>query len=127
MDMSINSKFRTFFGNHLETGEDRLDKSLKTRYYKAMKDKVFQTLENFFQASSEFEINSLSKERGEMSVITKKGKRAFIVVTVIMVSPNKTAVDFSVSLDSAIPLNFGYITKLINRLYDNLNKELPQL
>ncbi len=125
--MSINSKFRTFFVNHLETGEDRLDESLKTRYYKAMKDKVFQTLENFFQASSEFEINSLSKESGEMSFITKKGKRAFIVVTVIMVSPNKTAVDFSVSLDSAIPLNFGYITKLINRLYDNLNKELPQL
>ncbi|RKQ29916.1 cytosolic protein [Oceanobacillus halophilus] len=122
--MSIGNKITKYFSNHAETSENHWDKPLQTHYYKAMKDKVFQTLENLFTTKQEFQINSTSEERGEMSVSVKKGKKAFIVVTVIMVSPNRTAVDFSVTTESVIPMDFGYSSKLINRLYEDLNKEL---
>ncbi|WP_156291428.1 cytosolic protein [Oceanobacillus salinisoli] len=123
--MSISNMLKKYFGNHAETAENHWDERLNTHYYKVMKDKAFQKLEDFFSSNSEFEMNSISRERGEMSVVTKKGKKAFIVVTVIMVSPNRTAVDFSVTTESAIPIDFGYSSTLIYRLYEQLNEELP--
>lgn len=125
--MSFSQKLARFFSNRAETRDDHWEQNLQTRYYKTTKDKGLAILENFFKNSSMFEINAISEEHGEISVNVKKGKKAFIIATVIMVRPYQTAIDFTVMTESLIPIDFGYSTKIINHLYENINKELPLL
>lgn len=126
-NMSLSQKLASFFSNRAETRDHHVDVRLKTRYYKTTKDKGLQALENFFKHSQRFEINSMSTEHGEISVNVKKGKKAFIIATVIMVRPFQTAIDFSVMTESLLPIDFGYSTRLILELYEQMNKELPAL
>ena len=123
--MSFRQTLRKFFGNRAETREDHVDKTLQTRYYKTTKDRALDSLENTFKNSQTFKLNSISKDHGEISLLKTKGRKAFIVVTVIMVKPFQTAVDFSVSSESILPFDFGYSTKLIQELYELVNKDLP--
>lgn len=122
--MSFGQKLRKYFGKHAETRDDHVDPTLKSNYYRTTKDKGLMTLENFFKSSKEYKLNSISKEHGEISVIKTKGKKAFIVATVIMVRPYRTAIDFSVSTESILPFDFGYSDRLIVKLYDQLNEKL---
>lgn len=122
--MSFGQKLRKFFGNRAETREEHVDKTLQTRYYKTTKDRALDALENVFKNSQTYELNSISKDHGEISLLKKKGRKAFIVVTVIMVKPFQTAVDFSVSSESILPFDFGYSTKLVQELYTLVNKDL---
>lgn len=123
-NMSFRQKLRKYLGNHAETREEHSDPTLKTRYYKTTKDRGLETLEKLIKHSQKYQMNSLSKEHGEMSVLISKGKKAFIVITVIMVKPFQTAIDFSVSTESVFPFDFGYSTKVINDLYTLIEKEL---
>jgi|SRR5690625_890593 len=122
--MSIKTTLARFFTNHAETRDHHEDKQLQTRYYKTTKDKGLQFLESYFINSNTFKLNALSKDHGEISVISTKGKKVFIVATVIMVSPFNTAIDFSVTTESIIPMDFGYSNRLIQRLYEDIGKEL---
>jgi len=123
--MSVGNTLRKYFSNHAETRETHHDLSLRTHYYKTTKDRALASLENYFSTSSQYELNAISSDHGEISVVRKKGKKAFIVVTVIMVRPYNTAIDFSVTTESVLPFDFGYSTKIINQLYEQINKELP--
>lgn len=123
--MSLRNTLSKYFNNHSESREEHWDPSLQTHYYKTTKDKGMQMLENLFRNSPSYEINSISKEHGEISVNVKKGKKAFIVATVIMVRPYQTAIDFSVTTESVMPIDFGYSFKLIQKLYEQTDKELP--
>jgi len=123
--VSFRQTLRKFFGNRAETREDHVDKTLQTRYYKTTKDRALDSLENSFKNSQTYKLNSISKDHGEISLLKTKGRKAFIVVTVIMVKPFQTAVDFSVSSESILPFDFGYSTKLIQELYELVNKDLP--
>lgn len=122
--MSFGQKLRKYFGKHAETRDHHPDVTLQTNYYKTTKDRGLTTLENLFKSSQTYRLNSISEDHGEISVIKTKGKKAFIVATVIMVRPYRTAVDFSVSTESILPFDFGYSTRLIHKLYDQVNKEL---
>ncbi|WP_099158731.1 cytosolic protein [Virgibacillus ndiopensis] len=122
--MSVGKKIAKYFSNHAETSENHWDPTLTTRYYKTTKDKGLSTLEQFFRNSPEYKLNSTSKEHGELSANVKKGKKAFIVATVIMVRPYQTAIDFSVTTESMLPFDFAHSTRLIQKLYTELNKEL---
>lgn len=124
--MAFRQKVAKYLGNHAETNEKHIDPSLRTHYYKTTKDKGLSILENLFQNDEKYGINALSKERGEISANVVKGRKAFIVGTVIMVGPFKTAIDFSVTTDSVFPFDFGYSTKVIHQLYGNINKELEK-
>src|SRR5699024_735508 len=119
--MTLGNKLARFLSNRSETRDHHDDVRLKTRYYKTTKDKGLAVLKNFFKNSQRFEINSISEEHGEISVNVIKGKKAFIIATVIMVKPYHTAIDFSVMTESPIPIDFGYSTKLINQLYEQIN------
>ncbi|RDW21596.1 cytosolic protein [Oceanobacillus chungangensis] len=123
--MSIRNTLSKYFSNHAETREDHWDSSLQTRYYKTTKDKALKKIEELIAKSDSFKVNSISEEHGEIGIIATKGKKVFIVLTVIMVRPFQTAVDFSVTTESIIPMDFGYSTKLINQLYTLVDKELP--
>ncbi|MFD1038090.1 cytosolic protein [Virgibacillus byunsanensis] len=125
--MSFRQKLTKYLDNHAETRENHQDSSLQTRYYKTTKDKGLKMLENYFRNSPDYKLNAVSSERGEISVITNKGRKAFIVVTVIMVRPFFTAIDFSVTTETVLPIDFGFSTKVIHQLYDQVNKELIQI
>lgn len=96
---------------------------MQTRYYKANKDKVFESVENLFGNGSE--IAGASRERGELSINYKDGRKAFVVATIIMVRPYRTAVDFSVTTETGLPLDFGYSRKLVRSFYERLDEQLP--
>lgn|SRR5690625_1967959 len=122
--MNFGQKLRKYFGKHAETRDDHYDPKLKSNYYRTTKEKGLETLENLFKNSQEYKFNSISKSHGEISVIKTKGRKAFIVATVIMVRPYRTAIDFSVTTESILPFDFGYSSKLIQQLYEKINKEL---
>ncbi|MFD2046289.1 cytosolic protein [Ornithinibacillus salinisoli] len=123
--MAIRHKVSKYLNNHAETSETHWDPALQSKYYKTTKDKALAALESLFNSSQKYEINSISKEHGEISLHVKKGKKAFVVITVIMVRPYQTAIDFSVTTETLIPIDLGYSTKLIQQLYQQVNKELP--
>lgn len=116
-----------YFSNHAETRENPSDPELRSRYYKTTKDKALTMLEDFFGNQQLFELNAISKEHGEISVYTRKGRKAFVIATVIMVRPFQTAIDFSVTTESILPFDFGYSNKLIQQLYAQIDKELPKI
>lgn len=122
--MSLRQSFDKFFNNHSETREKHWDPKLQTHYFKTTKDKAFKTVEDFFRSSSSYEIVAVSEEHGEISANFKGGKKAFIIATVIMVKPFRTAIDFSVTTESVVPFDLGYSHKLIPKLYEKLKKEL---
>ncbi|WP_019376729.1 hypothetical protein [Virgibacillus halodenitrificans] len=122
--IGLRQKVNKYFGNQAETRENHWDPSLQTHYYKITKDKGFQYLVDFFEKSSVYEVHAMSKEHGEISLQVKKGRNAFIVATVIMVRPYYTAIDFSVTTESFLPIDFGYSSKIIYTLYNDINKEL---
>lgn len=122
--MSFKQKVKKFLGNKAETRDEHEDETLQTRYYKTTKDRGLNTLQDLFRNSETYKLNSISEDHGEISLIKKKGKKAFIIVTVIMVRPMRTAVDFSYNTESALPFDFGYSTRQIQKLYELIETEL---
>jgi hypothetical protein len=110
-----------YFSNHSETNEQHKDSALVTHYYKAKHGDLFRAVEELFPAPSE--VIASSKERGELTIRYKGKRRAFVVVTIIMVRPFRTAVDFSVTTDSGGPVDFGYSRNLIAQLYEKLDSQ----
>lgn len=125
--MSFRQKITKYFSNHAESNENHLDLSLQTHYYKTTKDKALAMLENFYSTNNKYRVNAISRDHGEISATTIKGKKAFIVATAIMVRPYQTAIDFSVTTESVFPFDLGYSTKMIQRQYDYADKELPKI
>lgn len=123
--MSLRSNLKKYFDNHAETKDNHDDARLRTHYYKISKDKAITVIETFIQNSQKYELNAISKEYGELSVNVKKGKKAFIVIAVIMTKPYHTAIDISVTTEAMLPFDFGYSNKIIAELYEQFNKELP--
>ncbi|MCD5323818.1 MULTISPECIES: cytosolic protein [Pontibacillus] len=125
--MNIKQWFSTYFTNHAETSEEHWNEMIRTHYFKTTKDKAFPLLEDYYRNSNKYKVMSSSKEHGEMSLQTVKGKKAFIVVSVVMVQPLRTAVDFSVTTESTLPFDFGYSHKLIREQQEEMKKLLPFL
>ncbi len=114
-----------YFSKHSETLEKHQDQALTSHYYKAKKDEMFRSVEELFSSPSE--IIAVSKERGEITAKYKGKRRAFVVATIIMVRPFQTAVDFSVTTESGLPIDFGFSRNLIVELYDKLDRQFPSL
>lgn len=122
--MSFRNTMAKYFSNHAETRDHHDDKQLQSRYYKTTKDRALNFLEEYFLQSNRFKLNAISKDHGEISVISTKGKKVFVVATVIMVRPFHTAIDFSATSESFFPFDFGYTNRLIEKFYEDINKEL---
>ncbi|WP_026771085.1 MULTISPECIES: hypothetical protein [Sediminibacillus] len=125
--MSFRQTITKYFGNHAETNENHWDANLQTHYFKTTKEKGLQAVEEYFKRSDSYEIVAQSKEHGEISVNYTGGRKAFIIATVIMVKPYRTAIDFSVTTESILPFDFGFSHNLIPKLYSQLKKELTFL
>ncbi|WP_163539712.1 cytosolic protein [Gracilibacillus sp. YIM 98692] len=125
--MSIRNAINKNFNNHSETRDKHWDPALRTHYFKTTKDKAFDKLQPLFQNSKECDIVAVSKEHGEISLNYKAGRKVFVIMTIIMVKPYRTAIDISATTESAIPFDFGYSHKLIPKLYDKIKKELDYI
>ncbi|WP_152654828.1 cytosolic protein [Oceanobacillus sp. CFH 90083] len=123
--MSIGYKMKRFFNNHAETSDNHIDASLKTRYFKASKNAVIQAVEDYFNASPDFLIHARSDQHGEISATSKRGKKVFIIATVVMVRPYQTALDFSVTTETPVQIDFGYSNKVIKKIYQHVSEQLP--
>ncbi|SFA39248.1 hypothetical protein SAMN05192569_1001289 [Parageobacillus thermantarcticus] len=126
--MSVWKKWKYALTNHCETRENHEDEALRSHYYKATNAAVIKTVKELFTSSPDYELLSISEERGEFSATTRRGKKVFIVATVISVRPLETAVDFSVTTETTIlPFDFGRSRNVIIDLYRKLDQRLPYI
>lgn len=126
--MSVWSKLKYALMNHCETRENHEDEQLRSRYYKTTNANAVKVVKELIESSPDYELLSVSEERGEFSVTTRRGKKAFIVITVISVRPFETAIDFSVTTDTnVLPFDFGWSRRVILDLYEKLDKRLPYI
>lgn len=107
LNLSIWQKFQQTLSGHVETAEHHRDEELRTRYFKTTKEKMIAFLRDVLTADARAEIVAESTERGEISVNVRAGKTYFVVITVIMVRPFRTAVDFSVTAKKGFDFGFG--------------------
>ncbi|MEH7379700.1 cytosolic protein [Bacillus sp. JJ1533] len=117
---------QTFFTNHSETRDKHSDELLRSHYYKTTNKKAIEAVKKVINNLDGYHLNSVSEERGEMSISVKKGRKAFVVATIVSVRPFETAIDFAVTTETLLlPIDFGYSRKVITNLYKHLDKELP--
>ncbi|WP_210364962.1 hypothetical protein [Bacillus sp. REN3] len=117
----ISLRYQKFCG----TAEKHRDERLKTRYYKASFNQVFQTVEQLLKDDPSGKISSISKEHGEISA--EIGRSAsFMTVTVVMTKPFETAVDLHISTErfSLAGIN-PLLKKEILYFYQKLDQSLP--
>ena len=115
---------KEFFSNRSETGERHQIEALKTHYFKATKEQAFTEAKSILQKHYKGEIVTNSPERGEFVFQVKGPKKALIVVTVVTVRAYTTAVDFSVSSETPLPVDFGFSKKVIETIYSDMKKKL---
>lgn len=125
--MGMLKKIASFFTTHHETRENHSDQELQSRYYKAGQKKVMETVLDILRKEGGFEISSISEERGEISVNIHRGRKAFMVITVISVRPFETAVDLTVTTETMLPMDFGFSRKVILEFYEKLNQLIPYI
>ncbi|GGE51928.1 hypothetical protein GCM10011391_33440 [Pullulanibacillus camelliae] len=119
--MGMMSKLSAFFNSHVETSERNEDETLRTHYYKTTKDKLMDGIQSLIASEERFSLLDASKERGEISVNVVRGKKGFLVITVVNVRPFKTSVDISFTVEKG--MNLGYGQKMIRQFYQRLDKE----
>ncbi|TLS39153.1 cytosolic protein [Pseudalkalibacillus caeni] len=118
---------KSLLTNRAETSENHPEEKLKTHYFKVPKDRAMKQCAETLLKNGNCELLSESPERGEMVFKLTKPKKALIVVTVISVQAFRTAIDFSVSTETPLPVDFGFSRKFITNTYDELKKQLPYI
>lgn len=116
---ALTGRFQKFSG----TSENSSDEQLRTRYYKANFNQVFQTVEELLRSEPSAKLTSVSKEHGEISAELNKGIPAFLTVTIVTTKPFETAVDMHISTEkfSLAGVNPA-LRREIARFYQKLDK-----
>lgn len=116
-------QLKNALGTHFETKDHHEQSMLKTQYFKSTKDRLIKGCKEVIQADPELKIIAESAERGEISVQLLGKKKGLLVISIISVSPLKTAVDFSLTIDNG--LNFGFAEARIQKFYKKLSDTFP--
>ncbi|WHY76422.1 hypothetical protein QNH20_20200 [Neobacillus sp. WH10] len=113
----------TRFKKHIETSDQNADDSLKTHYYKATFNQLFQSVEKLFHEDADCQITTVSKEHGEIAVEISKPIPCFLIVTIVSVKPLETAVDFNISSEKFSILGiYPDLKKRINSYYERIGQ-----
>ncbi len=121
--MSFIQKVSQTFSSYAQTSDRHSEKELETHYYKTNVKQAIEAVESVVSTKNGYEIKSVQEERGEIGIAISKPKGALMIVTVTMVRPFRTAIDFSVSTESKV--SFGFGKKAIIEMYEQLDKTLP--
>lgn len=122
--MGAIQKLKGILTNHSETRENHTEEFLRSRYYKTTNKNAMKALQELFNKMEGVTVKSVSEEHGEMALQVNKGRKAFVIVTVISVRPFETAVDFSVTTETKLPFDFGYSRQLIKQMYERIDKSM---
>jgi hypothetical protein len=111
------------FSKQIETSDSLTDEQLKTHYYKANFNQLFQTVEKLFHDDVDCRITTVSKEHGEIAVEVTKPIPCFLIATVVTERPLETAVDFKISTERfSLAGNYPALKKRIISYYQRLNQ-----
>ncbi|VXB90495.1 conserved hypothetical protein [Bacillus sp. 349Y] len=115
------------FQSECETSDKQEEEVLQTHYYKSMQSGTFNAVLELF-SSSQYDILSESKDRGEITIRKNGTPQLFIVATVIGVRPLETAVDFKLSTDKGKILGtYSVLKAQIKNYYDVLDGKLTRV
>ncbi|MGG1677659.1 hypothetical protein ACIFOT_18125 [Neobacillus sp. NRS-1170] len=113
----------TRFKREIETSDGNSDTSLKTHYYKATFNQLFESAEKMFREDADCRITTVSKEHGEIAVEIHKPFSCFLIATIVSVKPMQTAVDFNISSEKFSLLGiYPDLKKRINSYYERMNQ-----
>jgi hypothetical protein len=111
------------FKKQIETSDKIADDSLKTHYYKAKFNQLFDSVEKLFHEDADCTVTTISKERGEIAVEISKPIPCFLIVTIVSVRPIETAVDFNISSERfSLTGSYPTLKKRINSYYERINQ-----
>ncbi|WP_066311347.1 hypothetical protein [Bacillus sp. FJAT-29814] len=113
----------TRFKREIETADHQTDDALKTHYYKATFNQLFESVEKMFREDADCQVTTVSKEHGEIAVEVNKPFPCFLIATVVSVKGMETAVDFNISSEKFSPLGtYPILKKRINAYYQKINQ-----
>ncbi|MGG3469701.1 hypothetical protein ABES02_19730 [Neobacillus pocheonensis] len=113
----------TRFKREIETSERNTDASLKTHYYKATLNQLFDSVEKMFREDADCRIMTVSKEHGEIAVEISKPFSCFLIATIVTVKPMQTAIDFNISTEKfSLFGSYPSLKKRINSYYERMNQ-----
>ncbi len=112
-------KFRDYFSNNFETGENHYLGNLRTRYYRARNDDVKKVVEQLIAD----EKGILKAKNENYCEIFYECPEYSCTIVVISPRPTETAVDLNVTTYKMLPLGKGI--KIIDRIYKYLDSKLP--
>lgn len=111
------------FKKQLETSDKIADDSLKTHYYKAKFNQMFDSVEKLFHEDADCRVTTVSKDHGEIAVEISKPIPCFLIVTIVSVKPMETAVDFNISSEKfSLTGTYPALKNRINTYYKRLNQ-----
>ncbi|GGK11575.1 hypothetical protein GCM10010965_00600 [Caldalkalibacillus thermarum] len=113
--------WRDFFSNRVETSDTHPNENLKTRYYKTTQQQAMRFLKDLIEQDSRLRLLSYSEEHAEITAEYIKPKKAFMVISVIMVFPYRTAVDFTISTQTLWPTDWGFSRNQVQYFYRKLD------
>lgn len=112
------------FNRQCETKENHVEEELKTRYYRVNLQSLFQSVKEILQNDTHAKIVSESIDHGEIAVEINRGKKMFVIITIITVKPYETAVDINVSTEQTVLLGaYPSLKAEITRIYGELDKK----
>jgi adenylate cyclase len=118
----LRSVFQRFL-KQIETNDQNTDDMMKTHYYKASFNQMFESVEKLFREDVDCRITTVSKEHGEIAVEVNKPIPCFLVATVVSVKPLETAVDFNISSERFIVSGtYPVLRKRLIAYYDKLKQ-----
>jgi hypothetical protein len=111
------------FKKQIETSDKIADDSLKTHYYKAKFNQMFDSVEKLFHEDADCRVTTVSKDHGEIAVEISKPIPCFLIVTIISVKPMETAVDFNISSEKfSLIGTYPALKNRINSYYERINQ-----
>lgn len=113
----------TLYKREIETSDRNGDAVLKTHYYKAAFNQLFESVEKMFREDADCRITTVSKDHGEIAVEISNPFPCFLIATVVNVKPLESAVDFTISSDKFSLFGiYPTLKKRINSYYERLNQ-----
>lgn len=110
--------FMDMFKTHFESGERAIDEALLTHYYK---NNYQQTKSALLEVANELEFKLAFEDDARQELMLKR-KDCEVIVTIVKINPIETTVDFTVNTAGII--SFGKGKKVIQSLYQALDKRL---
>jgi len=112
-------RFKDYFSNDFETGDNHLIQSLRTRYYRARNDEAKQAVKKLIIEEN----GQIKADLEEHHEIFYQTPQYTATITITNTRMSEAAIDIKVTTYRLIPRGLGI--KIIGRIYKSLDSKLP--